>query len=74
MCIGCEAANSRAGRLNRIGRIGLACLALGLVLQGFVRPAGRIANDGVHALAGALLGFSIVVNLFRAYSKPSQKH
>jgi hypothetical protein len=70
MCIAYEAANSRAGRLNAIG---LGCLALGLVLQGLVHPIGRIANDGVHAVAGALLGFSMVVNLFRAYSKPRQK-
>jgi hypothetical protein len=74
MCIGYEGANSRAGRLNGIGRIGLTCLALGLILQVLVHPEGRIANNGVHAVAGALLGFAMVVNLFRAYSKPRQKH
>jgi hypothetical protein len=51
-------------RSRRMLQIANACLALGLLLQLFVHPAGEIVRNTVHALVGALLGFSLVLNLF----------
>ena len=68
MCIRYQAINSGPRRLYSIG---LACLALGLILQLFGR---RFAIDGVHAVAGLLLGFSTTVNLFCVYSNQRRKH
>jgi hypothetical protein len=43
--------------------VGMACLAVGLILQLAVHPASHLAGLITHALCGMLIGMSIVLNL-----------
>lgn len=50
-------------RTRRLRAIANACLAIGLSLRLFVTPASPHLRDGLDALVGLMLGFSVAVNL-----------
>jgi hypothetical protein len=51
-------------RTRRLMASGNFALAIGLILFGFVHPAGAFERNCLHAVAGMLVGISIGINLF----------
>jgi hypothetical protein len=44
-------------------RIGMACLAIGIVAQRFIHPTSDFWQGFIAGLSGVLIGLSIVLNL-----------
>lgn len=45
------------------------CLAMALLLQTFMHPAGAILHNALDAAEGFLIGISIVANLHAVYAR-----